>query len=172
MSNTIEFDFVKFCDKLFSQMESTYNFCFPEQTFQNDRSHQTLCRFHVFYDNLIFISENIHKVESQNLFVKQIIASCHLMEKEKEWAYPDGKINDSRTFSAINSLFTVIDTYRNIIKLSTENFKDLFSIDIIHFLENISSNNYYSYAYPDNYYREGKAHASIQMLTEIGRAHV
>lgn len=165
MSKTIDFDFVLFCDKSFSQMKSSYDFCFTNKTFQPNRVHQTLCRFNVFYDVLFFVASKTNKSESQNLFVKQILASCKLLEKEKEWAYPEKNLNDERSFSAINSLYTVIDTYNDIIKLSSEGFKDLFSIDIVDLLENISSNNYYSYAYPDNYYSENKAHASIQMLT-------
>lgn len=163
MSNTIDFDFSLFCDKMFSQMQSSYSFCFVDNTFKSERAHPTFCRFNVFYDLIKFTLSHTNQQENQKIFTQQVFSLCELLNKEKEWAYPEKSLSDTRSFATLHSLETVLESYK-IIKLSTKNFTDSFSIQITDFLENVSCNVYYSYAYPDNYYSEPKSHPSFQML--------
>ena len=172
MNKNFDLNIMSCLDKIYDRMNDNYNFAYPNGSFEATRAHQVLCRFGTFHATLITLFDKNYFIacnEVEKVFVKQMYNHSKIVNFDKEWAYPNGALSENRASGSLNCIETSMKNYRDSIKLlGNYCFADKkASFDLIGFIENISCLNAYNYAYPNNYYNEDKAHASIQMLLTI-----
>lgn len=172
MNKTLNLNVMSCLDKIYERMNDNYNFAYPNGSFDQNRAHQVLCRFGTFHATLTTLFDKDYMIASnevEKVFFQQMVSHAKIIGFDKEWAYPNSSLSDSRAPSALNCIETSMKNYRSSIKLlGNYCFADKkATFDLIGFIENISCLNAYNYAYPNNYYNEDKAHAAIQMLLTI-----
>lgn len=172
MNKTVNLNIMSCLDKIYGRMNDNYNFAYPNGNFDVNRAHQVLCRFSIFHTTLItlFDKENmIASNEVEKVFFQQMMGNAKTIGFDKEWSYPNGNLSENRAPSSLNCIETSMKNYHSSIKLLGKHcFTDkTATFDLVHFIQNVSCLNAYNYAYPNNYYNEDKAHASIQMLLTI-----
>lgn len=172
MNKTIPLDLFSSIDSIYERMGHNYSFAFPDNSFSQSRAHPVLSRFDVFSNFLkLVLKKDYVTTENsfQEVYLNQIVENVKIIIYDKDWAYPEGKLNENRGLAAINCIDSSLKNYKSSIKLLGEHClkNNVVSFDLIRFINDVSCLNYYKYAYPNNYYSEDKAHNTFQMLLAL-----
>ncbi len=172
MKNTLSFDVLSCVNQVYGRMQDNYKFAYPGDNFESSRAHQILCRFGTFssFIHTLLQSENFDTDNAvDSIYFQQILANSKIIAFDKDWSYPGGNLSTNRVSTSLNCIESSIRNYDSSIKiLGNHCFKDkTVAFNLIHFIEKISCNNFYNYAYPDNNYSSEKGHPALQMLLTL-----
>lgn len=172
MNHTLPLDILSCIDLIYGRMQNNYSFAFIDNKFEEQRAHPILCRFTVFNNNIksILSKEVVISPEPlQDIYFKQVIENLSIIQRYKEWAYPNNSLNNDRIYTSLNCIESSIKNYNGAIKLLgnyclNDKYVDF---NLMHFVSNISCSIYFNYAYPDEHYSESKSHPTFQMLLTL-----
>ena len=169
--NTVDLDFYAVLEQSFKYMDGCYDFAFEDGKLVPGRAHQVLQQIGTLAGKLQSAASGpalaaAKKDPWTEMLLLQVHGSCSVILADQSWAYPDGKLEKSRSGSALNCLQTSFSCYRKSLKplarKACENKPAPF--DLCAFADSFSFADEFGYFFKNQNIDMPCAHAGTQML--------
>lgn len=164
----VKADLIALLSQIHKRINDQYQWAFPNHTLDKSRGHPTLCRISTYARRLRDLCSPDalpQKNDLQSIFLLQAAANANVILSDKEWAYPDNSLSESRIASTLHCVQTSLKNFADaILPLGAMAYPEPASYDLLRHFHNNGIQKQYEYAYPDDHFSPGRGHACAQML--------
>lgn len=166
----VQLNALKLAGKVFTQIQHSYEFCYPNNTLDIDRVHPQLLKMGTYVQNYKRIIDLNEENKLNNPLVKYLYDLLDMVDKERLYAYPNKMFDDDRGHPALGRIKSLGNSFKIAIptliqSVITTSPADMYiSVDIEKALDSVDIWNSYKYAYPKNLFDSGKSHPALQKL--------